>query len=69
MLISLNGLSAGTIGGGAVEYQCIQVAKELIGTTEGRSVSFSLNAKRQCEFGHGLRRKSAGAIYAGLRTG
>lgn len=25
--------------------------------------------KRQCEFGHGLRRKSAGAIYAGLRTG
>ena len=52
-----------------MEYQCIQVAKELIGTTEGRSVSFSLNAKRQCEFGHGLRRKSAGAIYAGLRTG
>ena len=43
MLDSLNGFSAGTQGGGAVEYQCIKVAKALYGPTEGRRVSLFLN--------------------------
>ena len=43
MLVSRKGLVAGTIGGGAVEYRCIETAQGLLGAARPVCTSFALN--------------------------
>lgn len=51
MLVSARGLLAGTIGGGAVEYRCIAMAKERMGSAHPIQSSFQLNQEDNADLG------------------
>ena len=55
MLVSKQGLISGTIGGGAVEYQCIQRAYDMLGshTPIQQTVSLNLNENTQLDMACG----------------
>ena len=47
MLVAAAGRLAGTVGGGLVEYRCIQRAGELLGTARPLAASFALNREER----------------------
>ena len=42
MLVTSRGLEAGTIGGGEIEYRCIEMAREILNTARPAGCSFTL---------------------------
>lgn len=42
MLVTSHGLEAGTIGGGEIEYRCIEMAREMLDTASPAGCSFTL---------------------------
>ena len=51
MLVGEQGLLAGTIGGGEVEYRCLAMARELLGGTRGLQHQFSLTQEDNARLG------------------
>lgn len=51
MLVSDKGLLAGTIGGGAVEYQCIRKAQKMLGGSASARETIALNADENAQLG------------------
>ena len=51
MLVGERGLLAGTIGGGEVEYRCLSIARELLGTGRPALRQFSLSQEDNAQLG------------------
>lgn len=51
MLVSNQGWLTGTIGGGAVEHHCIQVAADLLGSSDSEARTIALNCEENADLG------------------